>query len=250
MASDYTPHNDITGNFDEDAPDAPKPEFRGEAGEDNATETNAPEAVGTAQNSEEQDSLLDNLKSAGEAWLLAGSALGNVASHFADKFREDRESDGPQGAHAKEEAAGGFGQQLKAAIDNARESFNSSENDRDFRAAATSFASDAENIFRDFTGSLSRASDATANSPQTEDAKDALKDAVAEVRETFNQAVAGVRNRAEESDIDAEGTINEMRTRLDEIISKVTDQFDRDDTDSDIVEGEVVEDDTNQRAGE
>ncbi|SDS57163.1 CGLAU_01105 family protein [Corynebacterium timonense] len=273
MASDYTPHNDVTGNFDKDDPNAPKAEVRGEAG-DSAPDAAVKDSNAEDNGSDTTGSLMDNLKSAGEAWLLAGSALGNVASHFVDTFRADRESDAPQGAHAKDDgvdSSEGIGERLKAAVDNARSAFNSSENDRDFRAAATSFASDAEDIFRDYAGSASRAGDATVKSPQTEDAKAAFKDAVAEVRETFNQAVKDVRNRADESDVDAEGAVNEMRSRLDALIAKVSDQFDRGEgdqgdagaADDDIVEGEVVDETTpstdtdtdtdhttNQRAGE
>ncbi|WP_288833060.1 CGLAU_01105 family protein [uncultured Corynebacterium sp.] len=226
MTSDYTPHNDITGNFDENAADAPKADFHDEGG-----------------------SLMDSLKSAGEAWLLAGSALGNVVSHFAQNFREDRSPEAPQGAHALGDTADSHDtltEQFKAAINNARSSFNSADNDRDFRAAASSFATDAEGILRDLTGSLSRAGDATVKSPHTEDAKAAFGDALSEVREAFNQAVAGVRNRAEESDIDAEGTVNDLRSRLEGLIGKVTEQFDKpkaQDANGDVVDGEVVAED-------
>lgn len=206
-------------------------------------------------------SLMDSLKSAGEAWLLAGSALSNVVGHFAHNFREDRGAEAPQGAHALGGAADNetLGTQFKAAVENARASFSSADNDRDFRAAASSFATDAEGILRDLTGSLSRAGDATVNSPQTEDAKAAFSDALSEVREAFNQAVAGVRNRAEESDIDAEGTVNDLRSRLEGMIGKVSEQFNaaggstprdgRGDRDANIVDGEVVSEETRDTAG-
>ena len=223
MTSDHTPQNDTTGT-----------------GADGATH---------------EGSLMDSLKTAGEAWLLAGSALSGVVSHFATNFREDRGTDAPQGAHALGDVAdqnSTLGQQFKAAIENARASFSSADNDRDFRAAASSFATDAEGILRDLTGSLSRAGDATAKSPQTEDAKEAFADAISEVRDAFNQAVAGVRNRAEESDIDAEGTVNDLRSRLEGMIGKVTEQFNGQASGAagsatataDIVDGEVVSDDT------
>ncbi|MEX3504115.1 CGLAU_01105 family protein [Corynebacterium sp. LK2510] len=238
MSSDYTPHNDITGNFDEDAADAPRADFHETASE-------------AASEAASEGSLMDNLKSIGEAWLAAGWSLGGVASHFVDNLREERGS----AAEGEEASANdSVAQQLKAAVDRARSEFSSADNDRDFRSAASSFASDAEGIFRSLAGPLTRAGDATLNSGQTDDAKNAFADAVAEVRETFNQAVAGIRNRAEEADVDAEGAVNDLRSRLEGLISKVTDQLGQsgqdaeseDAADAEVVDGEVVsKDDSN-----
>lgn len=192
-------------------------------------------------------SLMDSLRSAGEAWLTAGSALGGVVSHFTRSFRDDRTAQEPQGAHALGDVADAhdtLGEQLKAAVDNARASFSSADNDRDFRAAASSFAADAEGIFRDLAGSVARAGDATVNSARADEAKGALRDAVAEVSDAFNAAVAGVRNRDGEPGIDAEGAVNDLRARLDGFIAKVTDQVSGSGTQDDIVDGEVVAEDT------
>ncbi|QPK83449.1 hypothetical protein G7Y29_01100 [Corynebacterium qintianiae] len=201
-------------------------------------------------------SIMDSLRGAGEAWLAAGSALGNAVGAFAANFREERAADRPAGAHSLAgegaDAQDTLGQQLRAAVDNARGAFNSADNDRDFRAAASSFATDAEGIFRDIAGSVSRAGGATAGSGEAEEVKAAFGNAVNEVRETFSQAVSGVRNRAEESDIDAEGTVTDLRDRLDSLIAKLSEQVNGRNEESadsaDIIDGEVVRD-TDQNSG-
>ena len=196
----------------------------------------------------DNNSIMDSLRGAGEAWLSAGSAVGGVVSEFATKLREDRSATEPTGAHAAADASPqeGLLQQLRGAVDNARGAFNSADNDRVFRAAATTFATDAEAIFRDVAGSVSRAGSAAAQSGQADEAKAAFSSALGEVKETFNQAVAGVRNRAEESDVDAEGVVKDLRERLDTLIAKVSEQVSRPDSGEqkaeDIIDGEVIRD--------
>lgn len=201
-------------------------------------------------------SLLDNLRGAGEAWLNAGSSLGAVVSSFAANLREDRAAGEPTGAHAftsaDQQPQDSVVTQLRAAVDNARGAFNRADNDRDFRAAASSFAADAGSILRDVAGSVSRAGDATLESGEAEQAKAAFGSAVGEVRDTFEQAVSGVRNRAEESDIDAEGIVADLRERLDGLIATLSAQLDNRgaatepaaarETEPDIIDGDIVAD--------
>ena len=152
----------------------------------------------------------------------------------------------------------GFSDQFKAAIANARQAYEGAENDRDFRAATASLSGDAESIFRDFAGSVTRAADASRESDQADQMKSAFRDAADEVRETFNVAVNQVRNRGGENggdntaDNTTEDTIADMRSRLDDMINRLSSVFDRSasgddassgtDTASDIIDGEVVED--------
>lgn len=216
------------------------------------------------------DSVLGSLKGAGEASVNAWSRLGDLAGEFGRKFRADREADVSSGAHAVDgeditEDNSGLAEQFKAAIANARTAYEGAENDRDFRAATASLAGDAESIFRDFAGSVTRAADVARESDEADEAKAAFQQALGEVRETFNTAVGQVRKRAEaagtdsssdsgaasgsDAHVDAEGAIADMRARLEDMISKVSGTFDRKESGAgsdssgpaDIIDGEVVD---------
>ncbi|GEM_PF-5986479 len=196
------------------------------------------------------DSLLNTLKGAGEASLAAWSRLGDLAGEFGRNFRADRDADVSTGAHAADtedltDDHAGFTDQFKAAIANARQAYEGAENDRDFRAATASLAGDAESIFHDFAGSVTRAADTARESDQANQMKSAFRDAAGEVRETFNVAVNQVRNRGGEKgeDSSAESTIADMRSRLDDLLNRLGSTFDSEDEGpSDIIDGEVVED--------
>lgn len=196
------------------------------------------------------DSLLNTLKGAGEASLAAWSRLGDLAGEFGRNFRADRDADVSTGAHAADtedltDDHAGFTDQFKAAIANARQAYEGAENDRDFRAATASLAGDAESIFRDFAGSVTRAADTARESDQADQMKSAFRDAAGEVRETFNVAVNQVRNRGDEKgeDSSAESTIADMRSRLDDLLNRLGSTFDSEDEGPfDIIDGEVVED--------
>lgn len=206
------------------------------------------------------ESILNTLKGAGEASLNAWSRLGDLAGEFGRNFRADRDAEVSGGAHAAHtedltNEHAGFSDQFKAAIANARQAYEGAENDRDFRAATASLAGDAESIFRDFAGSVTRAADTARESDEADEMKSAFRDAAGEVRESFNAAVNQVRNRGGEADTagadgDAsnatEDTIADMRSRLDEMINRLGSVFSSDGSapagESDIIDGEVVED--------
>lgn len=247
---------------------------------DNSSSTNPYDSAGKDKDVKE-DGIKNTLKGAGEASLNAWSRLGDLAGEFGRNFRADRDADVAGGAHAADtedltDDHAGFSDQFKAAIANARQAYEGAENDRDFRAATASLAGDAESIFRDFAGSVTRAADASRESDQADQMKSAFRDAADEVRETFNVAVNQVRNRGGENggdkaataaatagdntaDNTTEDTIADMRSRLDDMINRLSSVFDRSasdgdaaandtdapsgtDTASDIIDGEVVED--------
>ncbi|MGV0432924.1 CGLAU_01105 family protein [Corynebacterium sp. 20_84] len=236
---------------------------------DNSSSTNPYDSAGKDKDANE-DGIMNTLKGAGEASLNAWSRLGDLAGEFGRNFRADRDADVAGGAHAADtedltDDHVGFNDQFKAAIANARQAYEGAENDRDFRAATASLAGDAESIFRDFAGSVTRAADASRESDQADQMKSAFRDAADEVRETFNVAVNQVRNRGSENggdkaaaatanagDKTTEDTIADMRSRLDDMINRLSSVFDRSasgddapsvtDTASDIIDGEVVED--------
>lgn len=63
------------------------------------------------------------------------------------------------------------------------------------------------------------------------------------MRETFNTAVSQIRKTADTSDVDVEGTIADLRSRLDDMISRVGNTVNGENQNaSDIVEGEIVDD--------
>ncbi|MCT1449656.1 CGLAU_01105 family protein [Corynebacterium sp. p3-SID1194] len=247
---------------------------------DNSSSTNPYDSAGKDKDAND-DGIMNTLKGAGEASLNAWSRLGDLAGEFGRNFRADRDADVAGGAHAAHtedltDDHAGFSDQFKAAIANARQAYEGAENDRDFRAATASLAGDAESIFRDFAGSVTRAADASRESDQADQMKSAFRDAADEVRETFNVAVNQVRNRGGENggdkaataaatagdntaDNTTEDTIADMRSRLDDMINRLSSVFDRSasgddaaandtdapsgtDTASDIIDGEVVED--------
>lgn len=228
---------------------------------DNSASTNPYSSGDTGDSGAgKDDGIMNTLKGAGEASLNAWSRLGDLAGEFGRNFRADRDASASGGAHAADtedltDDHSGFGDQFKAAIANARQAYEGAENDRDFRAATASLAGDAESIFRDFAGSVTRAADTARESDQAGEMKSAFRDAADEVRETFNVAVNQVRNRGAEkegeengadgaaaantgtasaagntADSATEDTIADMRTRLDDMINRLGSVFDRSDS--------------------
>lgn len=207
------------------------------------------------ENNRNDDTFMNALRGAGEASLNAWSRLGDLAGEFGRNFRADRDAETDTGAHhAHDEDLthehSGLAEQFKAAIANAREAYQGAADDRDFRAATTSFASDAESIFRDFAGSVTRAADTARESDEAGQTKAAFSAAADEVRETFNTAVSQIRKTADTSDVDVEGTIADLRSRLDDMIFRVGNTVNGENQNaSDIVEGEIVDDADDNNTG-
>lgn len=191
------------------------------------------------------DSLKDSLKEAGEALLNAGGRLGDVLSEFTTRFKDDRDPATPAG---RTNAAGlpedneTLVDQIKQAAARARASFSEASNADQYKTATASFAGDAENIFRDIAGSVSRAAQGTKDSAEVEDARASFNEAIGQVRETFEQGVRQVRERNNAAgDQESEGFIAEMRERLEGLIARASESVNqKTDEAADIVEGEVV----------
>lgn len=220
--------------------------------------TENPNPNATGDRGDDKDSLLDNLREPFQAWLNAGSRLGDVVSDFADRFRDDRESsDRGSGAHAlhstvdeQETTLGRF----RAATHEAREKLGGARSADDLKAATSSFAGHAEDIIRDVAGSARRAAGETRSSNSVEEAKEAFSRAVSSVRSSFDETVEAVRSRRAEggSDTeDADSLIADLRRRLDDLIERagtigggeVKASTTGPAGDPDIIEGEVVSDD-------
>lgn len=176
----------------------------------------------------DKDSILANLRETGHAWLSAGSRLGDVVSDFASRLRENDDESGASGAHAlhdpvseKENTARRF----KAATKEASEKLGRVRNTEDLKAATSGFASHAEDIFRDVAANLRHAATETKDSDSVENARSAFSTAVKSVRESFDEAVDTVQERRGKSgdiiaDKEGNSTIEELRARLDDLISR------------------------------
>ena len=192
---------------------------------------NDPNNPNNAINPTNGGSFMETLRGAGEASLNAWSRLGDLADEFSRNFRADRSASVDTGAHHANgedltDDHTGFADQLKAAVSNAREAYQSAKDDNAFRAATASFAGDAESIFRDFAGSVTRAADTARESTEANQTKQAFSAAVDEVRETFNTVISQVRKGASNSEGDVEGTVADLRSRLEDMISRVSGAFD------------------------
>ncbi|WP_018297884.1 CGLAU_01105 family protein [Corynebacterium lubricantis] len=184
----------------------------------------------------------NSLKGIGEALVNAGGRLGDVVGDFTDRFK----ADSPEG--------NGLGDQVKQAVARARTSFSEASDADQYKRASASFAGDAESIFRDLAGSVSRAAQGTKDSAELGAARESLNSAMDQIRQAFDQSVGQIRERTEKSGTDqdkkeSEGFINDMRGRLEGMISRVNEGLDnaKDSTkDSantdapDIIDGEVV----------
>lgn len=180
-----------------------------------------------ADSSPGKDSLLDNLREAGQAWLRAGSRLGDVVSDFTGKVREAGEDNTTGGAHAlhdpvleQESTAGRF----RAATREASLKLGSARSADDLKAATGGFASHAEDILRDVAGNVRRAATETKEGESAEQARAAFATAVKSVRESFDEAVGVLQERRSQlggergGDTEGNSTIEELRARLDDLI--------------------------------
>lgn len=180
----------------------------------------------TTPSPEQHNSLMDNLREPFQAWVAAGSRLGDVVSDFADRFREDRDkADHSQGAHAKPSPVEGeetTASRFKAAAQEARAGLSDAKSTEDYKTVSAAFAGHAEEIIRDLAASARRAAEQTKDSPVADDAKNAFNRAVASVRATFDETVDQARTRrAETGDEQREQSfIDELRGRLDDLISR------------------------------
>ncbi|GAB2502178.1 hypothetical protein CATRI_01460 [Corynebacterium atrinae] len=158
---------------------------------------------------DKNNSLLDNLREPFQAWVTAGSRLGDVVSDFADRFKEDREK------ADVDDSVGRF----KAASQEAREGLSAASSTEDYKKVTAAFAGRAEEILRDVAASTRRVAEDTKDSAAVADAKAAFGSAVSSVKESFDDAVAKARSRRD-SDADEESILDDLRSRLDDLIGR------------------------------
>lgn len=184
----------------------------------------------SADNSPEKDSIFGNLKETGQAWLSAGSRLGDVVSDFTGRFREQEGSTTSAGAHALHDpvlAQESTASRFRAATKEASAKLSSARSAGELKAATGGFASHAEDILRDASTNLRRAAAETKEGESAEQARAAFTTAVKSVRESFDEAVDSVQERRaalgsgdKTDEGEANSTIEELRARLDDLITR------------------------------
>ena len=156
----------------------------------------------------------DNLREVGDALLSAGSALGAAVGKFVD----------------------GLPERVANASEKARETLNSATTDGEVSSVATNFANEAEKLFNSFR---------ERDLKFSEDAKNTVMDAVADIRESFNKRLENVDTEG------AENAFTEVRDRFENLARRVQEQFAEakdaaedavEDAAGEIIDGEVVED--------
>lgn len=214
----------------------------------------------TDQPAGQKDSVFDNLREPFQAWLNAGSRLGDVVSDFADRFRDDRDNgDRESGAHARRSAVNEEDSTLgrfRAATKEARDKLTDAKGAEGLKDATSDFAGHAEDIIRDVAGSVRRAAGGTKDSDSVEEARAAFSAAVTSVRSSFDETVETLRQRRGDRDEDADSMIADLRKRLDDLIARAGtigagDEKDTSatlatdpDVDPDIIDGEVLSEDS------
>lgn len=206
-----------------------------------------------------KDSFLDNLREAGQAWVDAGSRLGDVVSDFAGRFKDGTGAEHSSGAHAKpdpvteEKSTTG---RFRAAAREASDRLGSVRNTDDLKHATGNFAAHAEDIIRDVAGNVRRAASETRDSDAATEARSALSTAIGSVRDSFDEAVDSVQERRRntgDTSAGADSMIADLRARLDDLISRAGSLARNDDepaaadagsgTDPDIIDGELISED-------
>lgn len=196
-----------------------------------------------------RSSLLDSLKS-------AGSAVGEVISDFSDRLREDRAE------RTAEKGQDSLSERLKQAAARARQELSDAQGGSDIRDASGRFAKEAEEIFKEMYGSVSRAADGTRDSEAYDKVRGQVSESVQSVRGSIDDAVAKARERTQKKDgAGAAGAGAgaddgaDASSRLDDLLGRLRGDADKKQTDSpaedtpDIIDGEVVSEDdqTNER---
>lgn len=175
----------------------------------------ADELNNNTANNTENNEVRDNLRQAGDALLTAGSALGAAFS----------------------KAVKGLPERFKDASDSARETLNSATTEGEVRSVAQNFTNEAEKVFNQLR---------ERDLKFTEDTKEALRSKVSEIRASFNKEM----DQAEAGDIteDAQNVIGDLRTRFDDLVARLQNQFAGEQREGDIIEGEIVPDDITDTA--
>ncbi|GEM_PF-677898 len=203
----------------------------GETAEPNYSKYSNDSATDRAADETGAEEVRSNLREAGDALLAAGSALGAA---FGKAFE-------------------GLPDRVKSASDSARASLDNATTDGEVRSWATNFTNEAEKAFNSFR---------ERDLKFTDDAKEGLRNRVADIRASFDERMDKVGSNAEGEETNV---VADLRNRFNGLVDRIQSQFGEQGTatgtatdtvtDSatgtpadtakrgDIIEGEVVADD-------
>lgn len=171
------------------------------------------ETTAETTNEETTSEVRDNLREAGDALLAAGTAIGAAFGKFAE----------------------GLPERFKSASESARETLNSANTEGEVRSWAANVTNEAEKAFNSLR---------ERDLKFTDDAKASLSKSVADIRQSFNERIDRVDAGGSET---AESTLTDLRTRFDDLVERIQDQFTSDNNAAgrheagDIIDGEIVE---------
>ncbi|MEH0147494.1 CGLAU_01105 family protein [Corynebacterium sp. Q4381] len=171
------------------------------------------EAAAESTTEETSSEVRDNLREAGDALLAAGSAIGAAFGKFAE----------------------GLPERFKIASDSARETLNSANTEGEVRSWAANVTNEAEKAFNSLR---------ERDLKFTDDAKASLSKSVADIRQSFNERLDRVDASGSET---AESTLKDLRTRFDDLVERIQDQFTSSEDAAgrheagDIIDGEIVD---------
>lgn len=170
--------------------------------------------------SKQAEEVRSNLREAGDALLSAGSALGAA---FGKAFE-------------------GLPERVKSVSESARASLDNATTDGEVRSWATNFTNEAEKAFNSFR---------ERDLKFTDDAKEGLRNRVADIRASFDERMDKVGSNAEGEETNV---VADLRNRFNGLVDRIQSQFGEQGTAAstpagtpadtgqreDIIEGEVV----------
>lgn len=150
-----------------------------------------------------------DLREAGDALLAAGSALGAAFGKFAE----------------------GLPEKLKGASESARETLNNATSEGEVRTLAANFTNEAEKVFNQLR---------ERDLQFTDETKAKLRESLNDIRASFDERMAKAGEQAE-----GEAPLDDLRTRFDALFDSISERFrgqsEAEPTESDIIDGEIVD---------
>ncbi|WJY96643.1 CGLAU_01105 family protein [Corynebacterium fournieri] len=152
----------------------------------------------------DDNEVRSNLREAGDALLAAGSAIGAALS----------------------KATGELSDRFKIATEDARQNLSSATTEGEVRGAATSFTDEAEKLFNSLR---------ERDLQFTDEMKAKLRSTIEEARSAFNDRMEGTQTEG------IEGTVDDLRSRFENLVERVQEQFAGEKSGGDIIDGEIID---------
>ena len=189
------------------------------------TTTGGPGATAGSRDSGVLADALEKLREPFNAWVSAGAALGSLVEELEEKLRKDLrnvggEDNGMTAGDRVEETA----EKAKKSAEKIRDADSADE----AKSAVSSFAATAESAIRDLTESVRHAAGETRETEAAEKARTAFQEAVESTRRAFDEAVESLRERSrrDSGDEDSEenaSTVDGVRNAVDNLVARAGD---------------------------